>query len=51
MIPSSTKPMGTSMQCLVWNKRNQMRSDGNQLCTIGVATMKPAHQRKPTAFT
>ncbi len=27
------------------------RSDGNCLRTIGVATMKPAHQRKHTAFT
>jgi hypothetical protein len=28
-----------------------VRRDGNLLRTIGVATMKPARQRKPTAFT
>ncbi len=40
------------MLCLVWNQRNWVRSDENLLRTsIGVATMKPALQRKPTAFT
>ncbi len=37
--------------CLVWNQRNLARSKGNLLRTIGIATMKPARQRKPTAFT
>ncbi len=48
MILSSTQPMITPMLCLVWNQRNCVRRDGNLLCTIGVATMKPARQCKPT---
>ncbi len=51
MIPSSTKPMSTPMQCLVWNQRNWACSNGNHLRNIGVATMRLARQRKPTAFT
>ena len=51
MIPSSTKPMKTPMLCFVWSWRTWAHSDGNCLHTIGVATMKPAHQRKHTAFT
>ncbi len=39
------------MLCLVWNQRNWARSNGNLLRTIGAATMKPARQCKPSAFT
>ncbi len=49
--PKLKKTISTLMLCLVWNQKNWTRSDGNLLRTIDVATMKPARQRNPTAFT
>ncbi len=50
MIPSSTELMSTPMLRLEWNQRNWARSDGSRPHTIGVATMKTAHQCKHIAF-
>ncbi len=48
--PQLNKSISTPMLCLEWNQRNCVHSDGSRSRTIGVATMKAAHQRKHIAF-